>query len=115
MNISELEPKDVFRYFKEISDIPRPSYKEKAISDYLVAFAKEHNLEYYQDDIYNVIMIKEATTGYENKEPIILQGHMDMVCEKEVDCNKDMDKEKRIISEFECNYKLKNIYINIWS
>lgn len=93
MNILDLEPKDVFRYFKEISDIPRPSYKEKAISDYLVAFAKEHHLEYYQDDIYNVIMIKEATPGYENKEPIILQGHMDMVCEKTSDCNKNMEKE----------------------
>ena len=93
MNINDLEPKEVFRYFKEISDIPRPSYKEKAISDYLVAFAKEHNLECYQDAIYNVIMIKEATPGYENKEPIILQGHMDMVCEKTSDCTKDMEKE----------------------
>ena len=93
MDVLNLEPKEVFRYFKEMSDIPRPSYKEKAISDYLVAFAKEHNLEYYQDDLFNVIMIKEASEGYEDKPAIILQGHMDMVCETAPDCNKDMDKE----------------------
>lgn len=59
--LSELEPKRVFHYFEEMSQIPRPSYQEKAISDYLVNFAKEHNLEYYQDKLYNVIMIKPAT------------------------------------------------------
>ncbi len=93
MDVLNLEPKEVFRYFKEISDIPRPSYKEKAISDYLVAFAKEHNLEYYQDELFNVIMIKEASAGYEDKPAIILQGHMDMVCETAPGCTKDMDKE----------------------
>ncbi len=93
MDVLDLEPKEVFRYFKEMSKIPRPSYKEKAISDYLVAFAKEHNLEYYQDKLFNVIMIKEASAGYEDKPAIILQGHMDMVCETAPDCNKDMDKE----------------------
>ncbi|MBQ1640479.1 MAG: aminoacyl-histidine dipeptidase [Lachnospiraceae bacterium] len=91
--LSELEPKRVFHYFEEMSQIPRPSYQEKAISDYLVNFAKEHNLEYYQDKLYNVIMIKPATAGYEDVEPIIIQGHMDMVCEKEADCTKDMEKE----------------------
>ena len=93
MDVLNLEPKEVFRYFKEMSDIPRPSYKEKAISDYLVAFAKEHNLEYYQDELFNVIMIKEASAGYEDKPAIILQGHMDMVCETAPGCTKDMDKE----------------------
>ncbi|MCR5545836.1 MAG: aminoacyl-histidine dipeptidase [Lachnospiraceae bacterium] len=93
MDVLNLEPKEVFRYFKEMSDIPRPSYKEKAISDYLVAFAKEHQLEYYQDKLFNVIMIKEASVGYEDKPAIILQGHMDMVCETAPDCTKDMDKE----------------------
>ena len=81
--LENLEPKKVFHYFEEISRIPRPSYKEKKISDYLVNFAKDHGLEYYQDDLYNVIMIAPATEGYENEEPVILQGHMDMVCEKE--------------------------------
>lgn len=91
--LSNLEPNDVFRYFEEMSQIPRPSYKEKAISDYLVAFAKKHGLTYYQDEIYNVIMIKEATPGYEQEDPIIIQGHMDMVCETAPGCTKDMEKE----------------------
>lgn len=81
--LENLEPKNVFYFFEEISRIPRPSYKEEKISNYLVNFAKERNLEVYQDDLKNVIIIKEATKGYEDVEPIILQGHMDMVCEKE--------------------------------
>lgn len=80
--LENLEPKKVFHYFEEICGIPHPSYKEKKISDYLVNFAKEHGLEHYQDDLYNVVMIAPATDGYENEEPVILQGHMDMVCEK---------------------------------
>lgn len=80
--LSNLEPKEVFHYFEEICGIPHPSYKEEKISAYLVSFAKEHGLEYYQDELKNVIMIKEATAGYEDVEPIIIQGHMDMVCEK---------------------------------
>ena len=91
--LENLEPKDVFYYFEEISRIPRPSYREKAISDYLMAFAKEHQLQATQDELYNVIIIKEATKGYENEEPVILQGHMDMVCEKTASCDKDMEKE----------------------
>ena len=91
--LENLEPKKVFHYFEEISNIPRPSYKEKKISDYLVGFAKEHGLEYYQDDLYNVIMIAPATEGYENEEPIILQGHMDMVCEKEPGVEIDFENE----------------------
>lgn len=91
--LDELEPKSVFHFFEDLCQIPHPSYKEKAISDYLVQFAKDRNLEVYQDDIYNVIMIKEATPGYEDQEPIILQGHMDMVCEKNPGVEKDMDKE----------------------
>lgn len=91
--LSNCQPERVFHYFEEICNIPHPSYHEKEISDYLVAFAKEHGLEYYQDDLYNVIMIKEATAGYEDVEPIVIQGHMDMVAEKEADCSKDMYKE----------------------
>lgn len=78
-------------YFEQISKIPRPSHQEKEISDYLVSFAKEHGLEVYQDELYNVIIIKEASAGYESHEPIMLQGHMDMVAEKEVDCTIDMN------------------------
>lgn len=91
--LSDLEPKNVFSFFEEICSIPRPSYKEEKISNYLVKFAQDRNLEYYQDELYNVIIIKEATPGYEQVEPIILQGHMDMVCEKTPECEKDMEKE----------------------
>ena len=88
-----LEPREVFHYFEEISKIPRPSYKEEKISNYLVEFAKAHSLEYYQDGLNNVIIIKEATSGYEEVEPVIIQGHMDMVCEKEPDCTIDFEKD----------------------
>ncbi|MBE5907091.1 MAG: aminoacyl-histidine dipeptidase [Lachnospiraceae bacterium] len=92
-NSLNLQPENVFYYFEELSKIPRGSGNTKAVSDYCVNFAKEHGLECHQDDVNNIIIIKEATKGYENAEPIIIQGHLDMVCEKEVDCNKDMDKE----------------------
>jgi len=83
----------VVNYFKEIAAIPHGSYHEEKISNYLVNFAKEHNLYYEQDEAFNVIMIKEASAGYEDREPIILQGHMDMVCEKETGVKKDMETE----------------------
>ena len=94
-NLKELnlQPANVFRYFEEISAIPHGSRNTKAISDYLVDFAKAHNLEHYQDDANNVIIIKEATEGYEQADPIIIQGHMDMVCEKESDCTIDFEKD----------------------
>ena len=94
MNVlSNLEPKSVFRFFEDLCAIPHGSRNTKAISDYCVAFAKERGLEHYQDQDNNIIIIKEATAGYENAPAIILQGHLDMVCEKEHDCTKDMDKE----------------------
>ena len=88
--LSNCKPERVFHYFEEICNIPHPSYHEEKISAYLVDFAKAHNLEYYQDDLYNVIMIKEASEGMENAAPLILQGHMDMVAEQEPECKKDM-------------------------
>ena len=91
--LENLQPERVFFHFEEIAKIPHGSGNTKQISDYLVAFAKEHNLEYYQDEINNVIIIKEATTGYENADAVIIQGHMDMVCEKESDCNIDFEKD----------------------
>ena len=87
--LSELEPKNVFSFFEDICNIPHPSYKEEKISNYLVDFAKERKLEYYQDSLNNVIIIKEASKGYEDAAPIILQGHMDMVCEKTSDSTHD--------------------------
>lgn len=94
-NLSELnlQPEKVFKYFEEIAAIPHGSRNTKAISDYLVDFAKEHNLEYYQDAWNNVVMIQKATAGYEDAQAIIIQGHMDMVCEKESDCTIDFEKD----------------------
>ena len=91
--LSDLEPKEVFHYFEEICSIPHPSYKEGKISDYCLAFAKERNLPVWQDSLKNIVIKKEATPGYEQEEPIILQGHMDMVCEKEADRDIDFDKD----------------------
>lgn len=88
-----LQPKKVFQYFEEMAAIPHGSRNTKAISDYLVDFAKRHNLEYYQDDSNNVVMIQEATAGYETADPIIIQGHMDMVCEKESGHEIDFEKD----------------------
>lgn len=91
--LANLEPKEVFGYFEEICQIPHPSYKEKKLSDYCVSFAKERGLEVHQDALGNVIIIKEATVGYEAAEPLILQGHLDMVCEKEAGCDIDFEKD----------------------
>ena len=94
MNVlSNLEPKSVFRFFEEMCTIPHGSRNTKAISDWCVAFARERGLEHHQDSHNNVIIIKEATPGYEDAPALILQGHLDMVCEKEPDCSKDMEKE----------------------
>ncbi len=89
----DMEPGAPLRFFEEIAGIPRPSYHEEKIGDYLVNFAKERSLEYHRDEIGNVIIIKEASSGCEDKPPVILQGHMDMVAEKTEDCTKDMDNE----------------------
>ena len=91
--LAGLEPQAVFRYFEDICAIPHGSYNTKAISDYLVDFAKANNLRYIQDELNNVILFADATPGYEDHEPVILQGHMDMVCEKDADCPIDMEKE----------------------
>lgn len=91
--LENLQPERVFYYFEQIAAIPHGSRNTKQISDYFVSFAKEHDLEYYQDDANNIVMIKEATGGYENIDPIIIQGHMDMVCEKTDDCSIDFEKD----------------------
>ena len=88
--LGHLEPMNVFRFFEEICSIPHGSKNIDKISDYLVDFAKERNLEYYQDAVKNVIIIKEASEGYEKKEPVMLQGHMDMVAVKKPESNIDM-------------------------
>lgn len=89
-----LKPERVFHYFREISDIPHESHNEKAISDYIYNFGEKLGLETKQDDMLNVYIRKPATKGYENKPGIILQGHMDMVCEKATSSNHNFATDK---------------------
>ena len=91
--LGELQPNKVFQYFEEICAIPHGSRNLQQISDYLVDFAKAHGLKYRQDEDLNVIIWKDGSKGYEDSDPVILQGHMDMVAVKESDCDKDMEKE----------------------
>lgn len=93
MKYEDLQPKEVFHWFREISNIPRESGNEKGISDFLVNFAKERNLEYWQDDVLNVYIKKEAKKGCEDYPEILLQGHMDMVAVKEKDSDHDFSKD----------------------
>lgn len=91
--LNHLEPQRVFRFFEELCAIPHGSGNTKAVSDWLVDFAKARGLRYVQDQLNNVVIFRDATPGYESAEPVILQGHMDMVCEKEPGCTKDMAAE----------------------
>ena len=91
--LSNLEPKKVFYYFEEITKIPHGSGNVEQISNFLVDFAKAHNLFYIQDAMKNVIIVKEAAPGYENEPVVILQGHMDMVAVQTPDCTMDMKTE----------------------
>ncbi len=84
--LTHLQPTRVFHYFEEICGIPHGSGDTAHISDYCVAFAKAHNLTCHQDALGNVIIKKPATVGYEDHPAVILQGHIDMVCEKAPDC-----------------------------
>ena len=93
VKLAGLEPASVFGYFEEICSIPHGSGNTKMISDYLVSFAKEHGLRYIQDELNNVIIFQNGTCGMEDHEPVILQGHMDMVCEKDAACPIDMAAE----------------------
>lgn len=89
--LSQLEPNRVFNFFEEICGIPHGSSDTKKISDHLVKFATDRKLRYIQDDSNNVIIFKNGTTGYENSAPVMLQGHMDMVCEKDADFDIDFE------------------------
>jgi dipeptidase D len=82
MNIDKLCPEEVWYYFNIICQIPRPSKKEEKIIQYLLSFAKEHNLDYKLDEAGNVLIKKPAVPGYENMQTVVLQSHVDMVCEK---------------------------------
>ena len=91
--LNGLQPELVFKYFEEISQIPRGSGNEKAISDYLLDFGKSLGLECIQDAALNIIIKKTASIGYENAPAVIIQGHMDMVCEKNSDKEHDFEKD----------------------
>ena len=91
IKLAGLEPASVFAYFEKICSIPHGSRNTKAISDYLVSFAQEHGLKYRQDALNNVILFQEGTCGMEKHAPVIIQGHMDMVCEKDGDCPINME------------------------
>ena len=93
IKLAGLEPASVFAYFEKLCSMPHGSGNTKIISDYLVSFAKEQGIRYIQDELNNVIFFQEGTCGYEDHAPVVLQGHMDMVCEKDVDCPIDMEKE----------------------
>ncbi len=91
IKLAGLEPASVFGYFEEICSMPHGSGNTKIISDYLVKFAQEQGLEYIQDELNNVIIFVPGTCGMEDHAPVIIQGHMDMVCEKDADCPINMD------------------------
>ena len=91
--LENCEPKRVFHYFEEICKIPHGSGNTRQISDYLVQFAKNHDLKYIQDEMNNVVIYKPGTAGYENAPTVIVQGHMDMVCEKRPDVDHDFIKD----------------------
>jgi len=88
--LSGLKPEKVFEYFELLNSVPRGSGNTKQVSDLCVNFAKEHGLEVHQDEFNNVVIIKEAASGYETAEPVIIQGHLDMVCAKDPENPVDM-------------------------
>lgn len=91
--LNGLEPEKVYKFFEEISEIPRGSGNTAQIAQYCLDFASARNLKAVKDKGGNVIIYADGTAGYENSKPFIIQGHMDMVCEKTADCKKDMEKE----------------------
>lgn len=93
MITENLTPKSVFYHFEKLSEIPHGSGNEKGVSDYCVDFAIKHGLWFNRDEANNVIIFKKGTKGYENHEPVIIQGHLDMVCAVRAGANIDMEKE----------------------
>ena len=93
MKITELEPKIVWKYFQQITQVPRPSKKEEKMIEFLESFAKENKIAFKKDAIGNVLMSKPATPGKENLQKVVLQSHMDMVCEKNGNIVHDFEKD----------------------
>ncbi len=91
--LSKLSPQPLFNYFEQICQVPRPSKKEEKIREFLLRFASENKLEAKTDEVGNVLISKPATAGRENSPTVVLQTHMDMVCEKNSDKVFDFDKD----------------------
>ena len=91
--LNKLQPEGVFAIFEQLCAIPHGSRNTKAISDFCVKFAEQRGLRYIQDENNNVIIFAPASAGMEHAQPVILQGHLDMVCEKTPDCDLDMEKQ----------------------
>ena len=91
--IQNRKPASVFRFFEDICAIPHPSYHEEKIADYLCAFAAERGLEYYRDNLNNVLIKKLATLDMADRAPLLFQGHTDMVCVKTADSTIDFMKD----------------------
>lgn len=93
MKITDLEPQIVWKYFDEITKVPRPSKKEEKIIAYLEDFAQKNHIAYKKDEVGNIVMSKPATPGMENRETVVLQSHVDMVCEKNNGTQHDFEKD----------------------
>lgn len=89
--LAQLKPAMVWKFFEEITEQPRPSKNEGKIMEYIKQFALKRNLPCIQDEVGNILIRKSATPGYENLKSIVLQSHMDMVCEKNSDVEHDFD------------------------
>jgi dipeptidase D len=92
-SIRLLQPQNVWEFFDDICQIPRPSKKEEKIKAYLLEFGNKYNLETLEDEIGNILIRKNATKGYENYPWVVMQSHMDMVCEKNSDVEHDFEKD----------------------
>ena len=93
MKLKGLQPEALWQYFEEICQIPRPSTKEEKIAAFLIRFAEERGLPVRQDEAGNVLISKPAVRGMEQAPTVVLQAHMDMVCEKNADTVHDFDKD----------------------
>lgn len=93
MKITDLKPEIVWKFFHQVTQVPRPSKKEGKMIQYLESFAKEYNIAIKKDEAGNILMSKPATPGMENRPTVVLQSHMDMVCEKNNDVKHDFDNE----------------------
>lgn len=91
--LKDLEPVSVFRYFEELSRIPRGSGNETAVVDYIAAVASSYGLEYYRDDADNILVRRKADEGREDSPCVVLQGHTDMVCQCNADTTHDFEKD----------------------